>query len=351
MTNVNPGTGWTVTFAVLLAGLVLAAADLLVSAVSVVLLILAGVLFGVFIGGMSHMVARHTPLSYRWSYVLVLVLLVAVVLAGGYYSGVRIAEQTSQLSGNLQTAAQQLTTQLEESGWAAEYLPRWSELQRMISRNTGVTGVMTAAHWLTWGLTGLVIVFFVGLYVAYDPHLYGTGMVKLVPLDRRARAREILRKLYSALGRWIVARLISMAIVGVLTALAMWILDVPLAMTLGVLAALLTFIPNIGPVLGAIPQVLLAFTVSPTTAGYVILFNFVLETVESYVITPVVQRYEVSLPPALTIFVQLLMGVLFGVIGIIMAAPLSVAVMLLVQTLYVHDQLGDPAPGQLAKQG
>ena len=139
-----------------------------------------------------------------------------------------------------------------------------------------------------------------------------------------------------------------MSIIGVCTGLGLWLLGVPLPLSLGVLAVLLTFVPNVGPIIAALPQTLLAMQMSTNTALYVIVFNIALQGAESYLITPMVQRYEVSLPPVLTISAQLLMGLIIGVIGVMMAAPLTIAVMLLVQMLYIHDYLGDPDAGRLA---
>jgi predicted PurR-regulated permease PerM len=127
-------------------------------------------------------------------------------------------------------------------------------------------------------------------------------------------------------------------------------MGIPLPVTLGVVAALLTFIPNVGPILAAVPQPLLALNVSPQTAPYVLALNLVLQGIESYLITPMIQRHEVTLPPILTIAAQLLMGVLFGMIGIMMAAPLVVVALVLVQLLYIHDRFGDENPGRLTRQ-
>jgi predicted PurR-regulated permease PerM len=142
-----------------------------------------------------------------------------------------------------------------------------------------------------------------------------------------------------------------MSIVGILTSLGLWLLGVPLPITLGFVAAFLTFIPNLGPLLAAVPQALLALNVGPQTVVYVLIFNLVLQGVESYLFTPIIQRHEVTLPPILTIAAQLLMGVLFGIIGVMMAAPLVVATMVIVQMLYVHDYLGDEHPGELTADG
>lgn len=334
----------------LLAGIMLAVADLLTVTLSMLLLIFAGVLFGIFLNGVSRWVADHTPLSYRWSFAVVVTGFLLTFVAGLYYLGSQAAEQATALSSQVQSATQTLTERLDQNEWAQKYLPDLSEMQGGVSAGSLLPKVIRGMSWLGWAFTGIFVIFFVGLYNAFDPHLYRTGLVKLVPPDRRDRASQVLRRLHSALGHWILGRLISMAIIGVFTAIGLALLGVPLPVALGVLAALLTFIPNIGPILAAVPQALLALEVGTTTVLYVILLNVALQAVESYVVTPVVQRYEASLPPALTISVQLLLGVLVGVVGLMMAAPLTAAVMVLVQMLYIQDRLGDPDPSQLANR-
>ena len=341
---------WRAILVIVLVGLVLAMANLLVTTLSVLLLVFAGMLFGVFLNGVSGWLSRYTRLPYRVSLGIVVALLLGIVGAGFYYMGAQIAEQTSKLASQLQDSLVQARERLEQYEWAQKYLEQ-IDWNKMFSGSGGmVSGLMKGVQWVLWGLTAAAVIFFVGLYMAWEPGLYRQGLVKLVPLDRRSRALEVLSKLHATLGYWIAGRLLSMTIVGVLTAIGLWLLNVPLAVTLGVLAALLTFIPNIGPILAAIPQALLALNVSTQTALYVIAFNIGLQVVESYLITPIIERYQVTLPPAVTIVMQLLMGVLVGVIGVMMAAPLTAAGMVMVQMLYIHDRLGDPSPGHLAEQ-
>jgi predicted PurR-regulated permease PerM len=133
----------------------------------------------------------------------------------------------------------------------------------------------------------------------------------------------------------------SMIVVGLLTAVGLWALGMPLALTLGLLAALLTFIPNLGPTLAVVPAALLALLQSPTKSLYVILLYLVIQAVESYLLIPLVQRQAVSLPPALTITAQVLLGILVGGFGLVLATPLTAAVMVLVRMLYIEDALGD----------
>lgn len=130
-----------------------------------------------------------------------------------------------------------------------------------------------------------------------------------------------------------------MILIGSLTTAGLWLLDVPLALTFGVLSALFTFIPNIGPPLAILPAILLALTLSPTRALYVLLLYLVIQTVESYLLTPLLQQRVVSLPPALTISAQILMAVLLGGLGLALATPLTAVSLVLVKMLYVEDVL------------
>lgn len=335
----------------MLVSLVLAVAGLLIVSIKVLLLIFAGVLVGVLLNGLSQFIASHTPLSYRFSYVAVLLVIVAVVGAAGYYWGSQVASQITTFASQADSAMEHVEQQAEKAGWGQLYQQVRSQFQQMMNDGDGIIPqVMSVASTLAWGVTAIVVVLFVGLYVSYDPHLYRSGLLKLVPLDHRGHAGEVMQAFRLTLMQWIIGRLISMSIVGVTTGIALWWLGVPLPIFLGVLAALLTFVPNIGPILAAVPQALLAFQVSPATVWYVIVFNVAMQAAESYLITPMVLQYEVTLPPALTIFAQLLMAVLIGPIGMVMAAPLTAAVMVLVQKLYIHETLGDPKPGRLVEQ-
>ncbi|TWU19098.1 hypothetical protein Poly21_12690 [Allorhodopirellula heiligendammensis] len=333
----------------LLLGLVLAAAGLLISAVNVLLLVFAGLLFGLLIHGISNWLADHTPLSYQSNYMIVVTVFLLATCLGFYYLGSLVVDRADEFAAELQTSLQNAQQQASESELTKKVVPESVDLKQTMFQHaaTAWKGVLTGMRSLGAAITGAFVILFVGLYAAYEPQLYRTGLLKLVPLRSRDRAGEVLDQLNSALVRWIIGRLMSMAIVGVLTSIGLYFLDVPLPVTLGVLAALLTFLPNFGPLLAAVPQILLALNVSTETAIYVGIFNVVLQGVESYLITPMIQRSEVTLPPILTIAAQLLMGVLVGVMGIMMAAPMVVAIMVVVQMLYIEDYLGDPDPGEL----
>ena len=156
-----------------------------------------------------------------------------------------------------------------------------------------------------------------------------------------AARREVLEEAGSTLQRWLLAQLVSMGIVGLLTTLGLWLLGVPLALTLGILAALSEFIPNFGPILSAVPAVLLALVDSPRLALWVVVLYAGIQAAESYLITPLVQQRLASLPPVLVIVSQLLGGILFGFLGFALATPLLAVAMVLIKRLYVEDRLGE----------
>jgi predicted PurR-regulated permease PerM len=143
-----------------------------------------------------------------------------------------------------------------------------------------------------------------------------------------------------ALRLWLKGQLVSMVVVGVLTGLGLWLIGVPSAAALGLLAGLLEFVPLAGPVIAAIPTLLLALSVGPNTALWAAGLMLVIQQIEGNVIQPLVQRYAVQLPPALFLFALLGFAAMFGAFGIILAAPLTVVVYSLIRRLYVQEALG-----------
>jgi predicted PurR-regulated permease PerM len=191
------------------------------------------------------------------------------------------------------------------------------------------------------GLFSLVVIGFTGVYLAFDPQLYRRGLLRLAPKSTRARMGEVLDALGTTLRGWLVSQAFSMVVVGTATTIGLWLLGTPLALALGLIAFLFTFVPYVGPIAAAVPALLVAFTVSPTHALYVGLLYFGVQMVEGNLLTPLVQQRMVKLPPALTIVSQVLMGILLGTPGVVFATPLAACAQVLVKKLYVEDVLGD----------
>ena len=194
------------------------------------------------------------------------------------------------------------------------------------------------------GIADTLLVIVGGIYLAAQPDLYRIGMIKLVPERGRALAADALDASARALKLWLLGRLVSMTVVGLLTWLGLLVIGVPSALTLGLLAALLEFVPFVGPILSAVPAILLAFADSPEKAIWTALLFLAIQQFEGNVLEPLVQQRAVDLPPALLLFALVAGGLVFGVIGIILAAPLTVVLYVLVKRLYVQEALDTPTP-------
>ncbi len=321
------------------------------SALQVLLLVLAGVLLAVFFRGLGGWLGRHTPLSEGWGTLLALLAVLALLAGIGWFLAPRIEEQAQQLSQELPQSAARVRQQLQQYGWGRDLLDQLTDEQALKNqflnhksswlRNS--LGVVSS----TFGvLANLYLILFISAFVMAEPAPYRQGIVLLVPKRHRERAKQVLEQLRSTLFRWLLGKLFSMLVVAILTALGLWALGMPLVLTLALFAGLLSFIPNFGPLLGLVPALLLAFTQGSDMALYVAALYAVVQLVESNLITPLVQRRMVELPPALVIISQVIMGVFTGALGLLLATPIVAMMLVLVKMLYIHDVLGDPEPEQ-----
>ncbi len=307
----------------------------------VLLLGFATVLAGVFFHSMADWLRKHSPLSGGWSLTVVVLALLALTVASGWLFAASIVEQVRQVVEQLPQAVAQARETIARSEWARQVMERLSETVQ----GGGSGSILGAAGGLfTTTLGGLVdftIVLIAGLYVAADHRTYSDGLLRLVPIARRDRVREVLGALGHTLRWWLVGRFLTMVVNGVLSGIGLWLLGIPLALGLGLLTALLNFIPNIGPILSMIPAVLLALAEGPDKALYVLVLYLVLQNLEGFVLEPLVQQRTVALPAAIVIGSQVLLGVLLGSLGVLLATPLIACLFVLVKLLYIRDTLGD----------
>jgi predicted PurR-regulated permease PerM len=264
------------------------------------------------------------------------------MIIGVWLTGDALGEQIEELSRRLPHSLQQLQQRLERYEWARSLLAQLPQSGQEVVEKTDVVEKAPGVLSKVLGMLGSVLIFlFLGLYLAIDPGVYRRGLLRLVPLPKRPRVQDILDEIGHILGRWLVGRIFSMLVVGGITMLGLWFLQVPLPLALGLLAALGELVPNFGPLLAFIPALLLAFTDNSSHALGVLGLYLAVQGLESYVLTPLVERRAVSLPPALTITAQVLLGLLAGGLGLVLAAPLTATAMILVQRLYVEDVLHD----------
>ena len=190
-------------------------------------------------------------------------------------------------------------------------------------------------------LANLAIIFFVGVFIAVDPTLYRDGIVKLLPKSRREKAREVMNKMGLTIYNWLNGRFLTMLLTGVGTGIGLWLLGVPLAFVIGAITALLTFIPNIGAVASLALAMLMGLSQSPDTVLWVVILYGSWQLIESNIITPLIQQQKTSIPPALLIMFQLLMGVMTGFLGLLVATPLLAALLVFVKEVWIKGVLDD----------
>lgn len=188
----------------------------------------------------------------------------------------------------------------------------------------------------TFGIFGdLYAILFIGIFFAISPQTYTKGFVQLIPAKNQDKAEALLDKLSEQLRKWLMGKLFSMFVVFVLTAIGLAIIGIPLWLVLALLAGLISFVPNFGPLIALIPAVLVALSISTEAALLVTGLYLLIQFIESNFITPFIQQKLISMPPALILIAQLLMGALTGGWGLLLATPFVLIIMILVQELYI----------------
>lgn len=269
---------------------------------------------------------------------LVLIVAVGILLLILWFIGPSIISQFANLQRDIPQAAHQLVDRVNGNLWGRWLLDQWSgssQLSGSISSTFSRIGgyVLSTAT----VLSGLILVGFIGLYLAAEPELYFSFLVRLTPAEHRPILNACAERAVQNLRWWVLSQMLSMIAVGILVALGLWILDIPLAGTLGIIAALLTFIPNVGPILSVVPAALLAVAISPIKGLLTVLLFLAVHFLEGNVITPLLERRMVKLPPALTMSAQLLMAVTVGPLGIALAAPLAAALLGIFDVMLPND--------------
>jgi len=194
-------------------------------------------------------------------------------------------------------------------------------------------------------ILSFLIVVFISMYFLSDPTGHQEGIIKLVPLTYRERAREIIRKLDITLRGWLRATLVSMLVGGILTGLALALVGIQQAAALGVIAGLLSFIPNFGPIIALIPSLAAGIVQAPDQLLLIVIIIYGVSFVQSQIIAPRLVADSINLPPVLILLGQIISGAFLGFLGIMLAVPLTAIVYVLVQEVYVRDVLGDrPVP-------
>ena len=284
------------------------------------LLVLFGAMvFAAMLDGGARLLGRIVPLPRVWRVGLVIVALVAFLYWLTVFAGSQISREAAQLPAIIE---QQLTlgaAWLDRQGFAID--PR--NLQDIAGNViSGVGTVTKAIGGILGGLTTLLLITIIGIYLAMEPQLYERGVAWMMPNHRRAEFFETASRMAHTLRRLMAGRLIGMVFEGVFTWIMLAWYGVPMAVLLAILTGLLAFIPNIGALIAGVLMVLVGFSGGTEMGLYTILVYFLVQTFDGYVVIPMIAKKTVDLAPALVLAAQLIMGILFGILGLFLADPL-----------------------------
>ncbi len=311
--------------------------------INVVLSVFGGILLAVLLRAGVNGVEALTGLPDRAALAIVFLLILIVIGGSAWVLAPQIAEQADAIIEELPAALTFVEERLQTYEWAEQALTPMQRFVETLPQRMSAA-FSTTIEWLSY----LLVVLFIGLFGAANPKLYTEGIVGLTPLAYRERMREMLAAIGYTLRWFLVGQFLAMVTIGASVMVVLWLLDIPLALVLGLIVGLLGFIPYLGPVIGAVPVALIALTQGVWPLIYVMVAYTVVQLLEGYVLMPIIQHQTVYLPPALTIAVQVLLGAVVGILGFILATPLA-AVGLVLARFYRADVLGDPDAKPIVK--
>lgn len=337
----RPSDGEFVRRVLIAAGIVLLGWALF-SVRDLLLVILAALLQSLAFRAAAEGLHRRLGVPLRWALAFTILAVLALLGAAAWLFGAEVVAQVDVLREALPRAWNALLQRYGDTVVADQLRSRMADASP--DGAALLAGVGAAVSTVT-GVAGAVLLAFVGaIYLAADPDLYQAGLLKLVPGPRRDLARVALGETARALRLWLLGQLVSMSVIGVLTGLGLAWVGLPSALALGLLAGLLAFVPLVGPIVSAIPALLLALADGAATVGWTLAVFVGVQQIEGNVVMPFVQRRMVDLPPALLLFAIVAAGTLLGPLGALLAAPLTVVVFVLVKRLYVREALDTPTP-------
>jgi predicted PurR-regulated permease PerM len=329
--------------AVFITLLMLSGLALIVFHLNYFLLVFAGIFFAVVLNSSSNWISKKLKTNYGVSLVIVLLLAAGLLSAMILVIGPSITKQVHEITETIPKSLSNLKVRIGETDMGQKIFEEVPNNPKDIIGDKGKAfSTITRFFSSTLGVfTDMMIIFMTGIFLAADPVTYEKGFISLFPVSFRQRLGEVLHQTHDALGRWMIAKFSSMLIIGMATAIGLYLLGIQLPLGLALIAALLSFIPNIGPFLGLAPALLVAFMDGTDKVLFVIILYSGIQMIETNLITPLIEKKMVALPAALSLVWMVLCGVFAGILGLLLATPILVALKVIIGELYVKDYLED----------
>ncbi|MCS0501245.1 AI-2E family transporter [Ancylobacter mangrovi] len=304
--------------------------------VSVALLFFGAILVAIMLRSVAALIERALPLSTRWSLVAACLLILALGVGVSVLLG-------AQLIGQMTTLVEEFPQQIDALGDRLGIVDLGSRLaeqaQSFASRGNVLQSVAGYTSGLLGVLTNIVLVLVGGVYLAARPDFYLKGCLRVFPASIRDNVASATENAGRALQLWLLGQLVSMLLIGLFTTAGLYFIGMPSAFVLGLIAGLAEFVPVVGPIVGAVPALVIALSQGGSAVFWVLGLYVVVQQVESNLIMPLVQRRTVHLPPVLALFALLPLAVLFGPVGVVLGTPLTVVFYVALKQLYLRDTL------------
>lgn len=318
-------------------------------AIKILMLVFVGILLGIIFRSLRDIVSKYSGIPITPSLVIVIVFFLSLVVGSGFLLAPRVVDQASTMYEQVPEEWNNIKEQIWQYEWGKEIARENPEAKDIMENesdgndedNDLTRDILNMFSLTAEAMTNTALVFVIAIYIAAEPEVYTAGLLRLIPIDKRLLAINIMNETALTMQWWLVGQLMSMLILGTITTLGLWLMGMPYSLVLGIFTALMTFIPNLGPILAGVPTLLVALTVSLEMTFYVAIFYIIIQSIEGYFITPMIHRKAINVPPVLIITFQFLLYFLVGIIGVFVAMPLLAFLMILIQRVYVEEILGD----------
>jgi len=283
-----------------------------------IMLIIGGLVFAVILDGGTRLLGRVLPIGRGWRLAIVTLAGFAFIGWTFFYAGTTLAGQAEELRAVITSQGDRLMGYLRQTGMMPE-----GDMSQIGRQLVGGVGRLTTALSSALGaLSSILMILVIGIFISIEPKLYDRGVAWMLPTDSRDGFYDLSDKVGATLRRLMFGRIVGMVVEGVGTWLMLLWGGVPMAALLGLLTGLLAFVPNIGAIVSGVLMVAVGFSAGGDAGLWAIATYLIVQTIDGYVIVPYVARRTVDLAPALVLAAQLLFGVLFGLMGLLLADPI-----------------------------
>ncbi|MXO76227.1 AI-2E family transporter [Altererythrobacter aerius] len=308
------------------------------------LVIFGALVFASMLDGGARLLGRVLPIGRSWRVFIVMLLALAFTVWLFRFAGSQIATQAAEFPALITDQLGRLVAFLRTQGLEIGE----GDIQNVASSLLSGVGTVTRAIGGAFGaVTTILLIVIIGIYLAIDPRPYERGLSWMIAEEHRAKVSDTLGHMAFTMRRLLAGRLLGMAVEGVFTYIALTLVGVPMAALLALITALFAFVPNIGAFISGVLMVLVGFSGGTEMGLWTIGIYIAIQNFDGYVIVPMIAKKTVDLAPALVLGFQLIMGVLFGVMGLTFADPMLAMIKVALERR-ARRLDGDPPMGEEA---